>query len=209
MIEDARRYAPAAARNRQPILEVLRRHLPSRGLVLEIASGTGEHIAHIAGASGTDLIFQPSDPDQSSRVSIDAWAAALGLANVRPAIVVDAASEHWPIPRADAVLCINMIHIAPWRAAIGLISGAARVLPSGGLLYLYGPFRRDGQHTAPSNAAFDQDLRMRNPDWGVRDLEAVTALARAHGFAEPLIEDMPANNLSLIFRKQATPDGGL
>ena len=201
MNEDARRYAPAVARNREPILDVLRRHLPSRGLVLEVASGSGEHITHFAGASGPDLIFQPSDLDSAARASIDAWATTLGLPNIRSAIALDAASECWPIQCADVVLCINMIHIAPWVAAVGLMRGAAGVLPLGGMLYLYGPFRRDGRHTAPSNAAFDQGLRMRDPAWGVRDLEAVVAVADAHGFTQPLIVQMPANNLSLVFRK--------
>ena len=206
MTEDARRYAPAAARNRHPILDVLQRHLPACGLVLEVASGTGEHITHFARASGPDLIFQPSDPDSGARASIDAWAATLGLRNIRRAIALEAASEGWPIQSADVVLCINMIHIAPWVVTIGLMCGAAGVLPLGGVLYLYGPFRRDGRHTAPSNAAFDRDLRTQDPAWGVRDLEAVVALAEAHGFAPPLIEEMPANNLSLIFQRRSTLD---
>ena len=199
MTADTRLHAPATARNREPILEVLRRHLPPRGLVLEVASGSGEHTAHFAPAF-PELIFQPSDPDSEARASIDAWAAAFGLANVRPAIVLDATAEAWPIEAADAVLCINMIHIAPWAAAEGLVRGAARVLPPGGVLYLYGPFKRDGCHTAPSNEAFDRSLRLQNPDWGVRDLETVAALAEGHGFARPVIEQMPANNLSLVFR---------
>jgi SAM-dependent methyltransferase len=202
MNEGVRRYAPAVARNRDPILDVLRRYLPARGLVLEVASGTGEHVMHFAQASAPDLIFQPSDPDPGARASIDAWAAALGSRNIRPAIELDAASEAWPIARADVVLCINMIHIAPWAAAAGLVRGAARVLPPGGKLYLYGPFRRDGHPTAASNEAFDRDLRRNNPAWGVRDLEAVAALAEAHGFAEPLVTEMPANNLSLIFERR-------
>ena len=202
MTADARLFAPATARNREPILEVLRHHLPARGLVLDVASGSGEHVAHFAPAF-PDLVFQPSDPDPQARASIDAWTATLGPANVRPALALDAAAEAWPVDAADAVLCINMIHIAPWAAAEGLIRGAARLLPEGGVLYLYGPFRRDGQHTAPSNAAFDQSLRQRNPDWGVRDLEAVAALAEAHGFGPPTVEQMPANNLSLVFRRSA------
>lgn len=199
---DARLYAPATARNREPILQVLRRHLPSRGLVLDIASGSGEHVAHFS-PSFPGLVFQPSDPDAQARASIDAWTAALGLANVRPAITLDTTAEAWPIAAADAVLCINMIHISPWSAAEGLMRGAARLLPAGGVIYLYGPYRRDGGHTAPSNAAFDQSLRARNPEWGVRDLEAVSALAATHGFGPPTIEQMPANNLSLVFLKGA------
>ncbi len=203
MTDDARRSSPAAARNRDPILAVLTRHLPQRGLVLEIASGSGEHITHFARACGPDLIFQPSDPDADARRSIDAWAATLDLANLRAAIALDAAAKDWPIHHADAVLCINMIHIAPWQAAHGLMRGAARVLPPDGPLYLYGPFSRDGRHTAPSNERFDQDLRSRDPAWGVRGIEDVTALAVAAGFAPPLIEEMPANNLSLVFRRLA------
>ena len=202
MTGDARLHAPATARNREPILAVLRRHLPERGLVLEVASGSGEHILHVARAF-PGLDFQPSDPDPQARASIDAWSAATGLLNIKPALALDAAAAPWPISTADAVLCINMIHIAPWAAAAGLMRGAAALLRAGCMLYLYGPFRRDGAHTAPSNAAFDRSLRMQNPDWGVRDLEAVTTLAIAHGFAEPIVEAMPANNLSLIFRLRA------
>lgn len=201
MTKDARLYAPAAARNKGAIQAVLRDHLPKRGLVLEIASGTGEHVAHIAASSGPGLIFQPSDPDPHACESIDCWAGALGLTNVRPAIAIDAVSLDWPVATADAVLCINMIHIAPWVATNGLLRGAARLLPAGGLFYLYGPFRRDGRHTASSNADFDAGLRMQDCEWGVRDLEAVVEVAAANGFAPPQIEQMPANNLSLIFRK--------
>ena len=200
MTGDARLSAPAAARNRQPILDALKPHLPPRGLVLEVAGGTGEHVVHFAQAYPA-VIFQPSDPDPQHRASTDAWSAALDLANVRPAIALDVTAEVWPVEAADALVCINMIHIAPWTAAEGLMRGAGRVLPPGGLLYLYGPYRRGGQHTAPSNAAFDAGLRAQNPAWGVRDLEAVAALAAAQGLGEPLILEMPANNLSLVFRK--------
>ena len=195
-----KRHAPATARNRQPILDVLRPRLPAQGLVLEIASGSGEHIVHFAEAL-PDLVFQPSDPSADARASIDDWVQTEGLANVRPAVALDAALESWPIERADAVLCCNMIHIAPWEAAVGLIAGAAGVLADGGTLYLYGPYRRDGRHTAPSNEAFDRDLRQQNPAWGVRDLEAVVSLAAAKGFGPPEIIDMPANNLSLVFKR--------
>jgi len=201
MIDDTRRYAPATVRNRGPILDVLRHHLPRQGLVLEIASGSGEHITHFAADAGAGVIFQPSDPDVGARSSIDAWVKALGVMNVRPAIALDAAAETWPVDSADMVLSINMIHIAPWDATIGLMRGAARVIPAQGALFLYGPFRRGGSHTASSNEAFDRDLRLQNPAWGVRDLEAVTALALAVGFSAPIIEEMPANNLSLIFRR--------
>ena len=195
-----RRQAPAAARNRQPILDVLTPHLPTQGLVLEIASGSGEHIVYFAEAL-PDLVFQPSDPSPEARASIDDWVQALALGNVRPALALDAAGDVWPLERADTVICCNMIHIAPWEAAVGLIAGAGRILPKGGTLYLYGPYRRSGRHTAPSNEAFDLDLRRRNPAWGVRDLEAVTALAQAQGFGAPEIIDMPANNLSLVFKR--------
>jgi hypothetical protein len=192
-----RRQAPAAARNRAPILDVLRPHLPARGLVLEVASGSGEHTAHFAKAL-PHLAFQPSDPDPAARASIDAWADS--LANVRPALTLDAAAETWPIERADAVVCINMTHIAPWAATVGLIRGAARLLPANGALFLYGPYFRRGVATAPGNLAFDHDVRARNPAWGLRDLDAVASLAAQHGFAAPQIVEMPANNLSLVFR---------
>lgn len=197
---DPRRFSPSVARNRDAILARLRDVLPPAGLLLEVASGGGEHAVHFAAAL-PGLVFQPSDPAPASRASIDAWAAAAGLANLRPALALDAVSPDWPVAAADAVLCINMIHIAPWAAAVGLVAGAARLLSAGGLLYLYGPFRRAGRHTAPSNDAFDRDLRESNAEWGVRDLEAVTALAAACGFAAPEVIDMPANNLSLAFRR--------
>ena len=195
-----KRHAPATARNRQPILDVLRPRLPAHGIVLEVASGSGEHIVHFAEAL-PDLVFQPSDPDAEARASIDDWVQTQGLGNVRTAMALDAARESWPIEHADAVLCCNMIHIAPWEAAVGLITGAAGVLAGGGTLYLYGPYRREGRHTAPSNEAFDRDLRQRNPAWGVRDLEAVATLAVAREFGPPEIIDMPANNLSLVFKR--------
>ncbi len=209
MNTDAKLHAPATERNRAPILDVLRRYMPQRGLVLEIASGSGEHVVHFAAALGPHLVFQPTDADAGARASVDAWVASQHLANVRPALRLDAASETWPIEAADAVVCINMIHISPWTATVGLMRGAARVLresmrpgqqASDKVLYLYGPYKRDGRHTAPSNDAFDAGLRERNPLWGVRDLEAVSAMAVKHGFGPPVIEPMPANNLSVIFR---------
>jgi hypothetical protein len=147
------------------------------------------------------LTFQPSDPDHSARASIDDWARTLGLANVRPALPLDTSAGAWPVAKADAILCINMIHISPWDATVGLIEGAARTLPAAGVLYLYGPYRRAGHPTAPSNEAFDQDLKSRNPAWGLRSLEDVAALAARHGFAAPTVVEMPANNLSVVFRK--------
>ena len=198
---DPRRSAPAALRNREPILAVLRGHLPARGTVLEVASGSGEHVVHFAAAL-PHLTFQPSDPEPAARASIDAWVAASGVANVLPALDLDAAAESWPVASADSVLCINMVHIAPWRATIGLIEGASRLLAPQGVLFLYGPYRRGGLDTAPSNAAFDAELRARNPDWGLRDLERVEEIAEACGFAPAIIEPMPANNLSLVFRRR-------
>jgi hypothetical protein len=195
-----RREAPAAARNRDPILEVLRRHLPPKGLVLEFASGTGEHVVHFAAAL-PQLRFQPSDPNDSARASIDDWVKTRGLANVRPALALDAAKGKWPVEDVSAILCINMIHISPWAATVGLIEGAGDALPAGGVLFLYGPYRRAGVATAPSNEAFDADLRARNADWGLRQLEEVEVLAGRNGFAAPTIVEMPANNLCLVFRK--------
>ncbi|MDR6287684.1 MULTISPECIES: DUF938 domain-containing protein [Inquilinus] len=200
MMTDHRQHAPAAARNRDPILTVLREVLPRAGTVLEIASGSGEHILHFAQAM-PDLVFQPSDPSPEARQSIAAWAAESGLANLRPPLVLDAAAPPWPIAAANAVLCINMIHISPWAATEGLMRGAAALLPPGAPLYLYGPYRRAGAPTAPSNEEFDRSLRSRDPAWGLRDLEAVAALAAAAGFAGPAVTEMPANNLSVVFRR--------
>jgi SAM-dependent methyltransferase len=168
--------------------------------VLEIASGSGEHVVHFAAAL-PGVKFQPTDPHEPSRASIDAWAAEHGLANVRPALALDVTAPTWPVAEADAVVCINMIHIAPWAATLGLLRGAALVLRPGGVLFLYGPYRRGGAHTAASNAAFDEDLRARNPAWGIRDLEAVAAAAQAEGFGAPAVVAMPANNFSVIFRR--------
>ncbi len=195
---DPRRFAPAVARNRDPLLAAIRPLLPEAGLVLEIASGSGEHAIHFAAAM-PGLTFQPSDPQPEARESIDAWVAASGLANIRPALAIDAAAPGWPIATADAVVCINMIHIAPWSATEGLLRGAAAILPPGAPLILYGPFRRGGVHTASSNAAFDDDLRARDPAWGVRDLETVAALAASCGFGPPTVIEMPANNLTVVF----------
>ena len=195
----ARLHAPAAERNAAPILHVLRAHLPPAGLVLEIASGTGQHAAHFAPAFPA-LHWQPTDPDPEHRASIDAWAAP--HPNILPAIDLNAAAPHWPITQAGAVLCINMIHIAPWQAALGLIAGAARILPAGGLLALYGPYRRAGMPLEPGNAAFDADLRARNPAWGLRETETVAAHAAQAGFGPARIETMPADNLMLLFYRE-------
>lgn len=195
---DPRQHAPATARNRDAILAVLHRLAPASGTVLEVASGSGEHAAHFAAAL-PGLVFQPTDPDAARRASIDAWCA--GIANVRPALALDATTGPWPAGPFDLLLCCNMIHIAPWEAAEGLVAGAGRVLSPGGVLLLYGPFRRQGVKTAPGNEAFDADLRARNPAWGVRDLESVDALARAAGFGGAEITEMPANNLCVAWRR--------
>ncbi|MDY0884590.1 DUF938 domain-containing protein [Dongia soli] len=199
MMNDQRLHYPATARNRDPILAVLRQILPPRGLVLEIASGSGEHIVHFAEAL-PHLDFQPSDPITEAVQSIDAWRQSAGLANIRPALTLDAAAASWPVEDLGAVLCINMIHISPWEATEGLMRNAAACLPAGAPLYLYGPYKRGGRHTAASNEDFDANLKARDPRWGVRDLEAVAALAAAAGFSAPTVTEMPANNLSLVFR---------
>ncbi len=195
---DHRRVAPAAARNREPILAVLRSVLPARGTVLEIASGTGEHVVHFAAALPA-LRFQPSDPDAAALESVAAWVATAGLDNVLPPLRLDAAAEGWPIAQGDAILCINMIHIAPWAATQGLIAGAGRLLQAGAPLFLYGPYRRAGRVLEPSNDAFDRDLKSRDPAWGLRLLEDVAAMAAAAGFAAPEVTEMPANNLGVVF----------
>ncbi|MGF6726059.1 hypothetical protein P3T43_005447 [Paraburkholderia sp. GAS41] len=196
-----RQHAPAAERNREPILAVLRQVLPASGVVLEIASGSGQHVTHFAAAL-PGLIWQPSDPDVHARESIAAWTAHSGLANVRAPLELSVERASWGIDAAQAVVCINMIHISPWTATEALFDGASRLLDSGGVLYLYGPYRRHGAHTAPSNEVFDQHLRERNPAWGVRNMEAVVALGEAQGLTcrEPV--GMPANNFSLVLTKR-------
>ncbi|MDF3837489.1 DUF938 domain-containing protein [Cupriavidus basilensis] len=197
---DARRIAPATDRNRDAILAVLRRVLPESGLVLEIASGTGQHAAYFAAAL-PGLTWQPSDPDATARASIEGWTAHAGLANVRAPLVLDVRQQPWGIEAAQAMVCINMIHIAPWAAAEALFAGAGRLLPAGGVLYLYGPYRRNGEHTAPSNAVFDAQLRSADAEWGVRNMEDVAALGEAEGFRMDEPVPMPVNNFSLVFRK--------
>lgn len=199
-MSDPRLSAPSTLRNREPILAVLRDALPALGLVLEVASGSGEHVTYFAAAL-PDLTFQPSDPDADALASIAAWTAESGLGNIRPPLQLDAAAPDWPVKAADAIICINMIHIAPWSAAEGLVAQAGRILPKGGVLYLYGPYRRPGRALEPSNLAFDQSLKARDPAWGLRELDAVAALTAAAGFAEPEVTEMPANNLSLVFRR--------
>lgn len=190
-----------AERNKGPILEVLRGVLPARGTVLEIASGTGQHVAHFAAALA-GLTWQPSDPDPQRRAAITARLAAARLPNVLAPLALDVHAEPWPVPGpVEAIVCINMIHIAPESATAALIGGAQRRLAGAAarVLFLYGPFTQGGQHTAPSNAAFDASLRAENPAWGVRDLDAVTRLASASGFARTAVVPMPANNLSVVF----------
>ena len=198
--EDGRRSAPAALRNREPILEVLREILPASGLVLEVASGTGEHGVHMA-RHLPHLQWQPSDPLPEARRSIAAWARSEDLRNLLPPLDLDAAREVWPIDQAAAIVCINMVHISPWEATLGLMRGAGRILPAGGVLYLYGPYKRGDRPLETGNAAFDADLRARDPRWGLREVEDVAACAKAQGLALERSVEMPANNLSLIFRK--------
>lgn len=199
---DPRRHAPATLRNREAIFAALRQELPAEGTVLEIASGSGEHAAWMA-PQLPKLVWQPSDFDAEALPSIDAHAGDAGAANIRRAVQLDVTQHGWPVAAADAILCCNMIHIAPWSAAEGLFAGAARLLPVGAPLLLYGPFKRDGKHTAPSNETFDAAfLKARNPLWGVRCLDTeVTPLAAANGFKRSAIHDMPANNLTVVFRK--------
>ena len=191
---------PATLRNRDDILDVLRGILPASGTVLEIASGSGEHAVHFARAF-PGLAFQPTDPDGAALKSIAAWAEETGLKNIRASLLLDAASPTWPVTSANAILCINMIHIAPWRAAEGLMRGAAKILQTGSPLYLYGPYRQASVLTAPSNEAFDASLKSRNTEWGLRNLEDVAALAAQVGFSAPDVTQMPANNLSVVFRR--------
>jgi Protein of unknown function (DUF938) len=211
-MNDARQYAPATERNRDPILEVLLEVLPPIGAVLEISSGTGEHAAYFAPRLQPRL-WIPTDLSVTARDSIEAWRAAsqipqgsaTGADNLSPPIALDASQARWAVEDMTfgepigAIVNINMIHIAPWSACLGLMAGAGRILPKGGILYLYGPFKQNGEHTAPSNAAFDQSLQMRDREWGVRDLEAVIAAAEAEGLTFVKTYSMPANNLSIVF----------
>ncbi|HEY0709001.1 MAG TPA: DUF938 domain-containing protein [Polyangia bacterium] len=198
---NTRRHAPATTRNREPILEVLRRVLPAEGTVLEIASGTGEHAVFFA-AAFPRLIWQPTDADAGALASIAAWTSESSASNVATPLPLDVSASTWPIERADAIFCANMIHIAPWAACLGLLSGAGRCLPPGAPLVTYGPYRIGGAHTSESNAAFDADLRARNPLWGVRDLEAVVEVASANGLDLAERVAMPANNQTLVFRRR-------
>ncbi|HEY0115936.1 MAG TPA: DUF938 domain-containing protein [Allosphingosinicella sp.] len=194
----ARRSAPHVARNAEPIVEVLRSALPQSGLVLEVASGTGEHALHFARAF-PHLTFQPSDPDPLALASIEAWRSE-GPENLLEPLKLDARADEWPVEQADALLCINMVHISPWSATEGLMRGAARVLGPGAPMILYGAYRRAGTVTAPSNEAFDRSLRSRSPLWGLRQVEEVAEEAARRGLLLERIVEMPANNLTLLFR---------
>ncbi len=204
---DARQYAPATQRNRQPILEVLLQVLPTTGTVLEIASGTGEHAVFFA----THLLprkWLPSDSNPQLRASIAAWSKHYSGDNLYPPLNIDAREPVWAVENnasfdtleITAIVNINMIHISPWSACLGLMAGAGRILPPGGILYMYGPFKQDGKHTAPSNAAFDESLRAQNPEWGVRNLEDVIAAAGKQNLTLLNTFQMPANNLSVVFQ---------
>lgn len=195
--EADKRHAPATLRNRDAILAVLLEALPPSGLVLEVASGSGEHAVHFAAALPA-LDWQPSDPDPAALASIEAWRGEAGLPNLHAPILLDAAAD-WPIDRADAILCINMVHISPWAATVGLFTHGARLLRKDAPLILYGPYFQADVAPAPSNVAFDASLRTRDPRWGIRALEDVAVLATAQGFALDRVQAMPANNLTLIF----------
>ena len=211
---DNRQFAPATGRNRDAIAAVLQRVLPKTGLVVEIGAGSGEHAAYFA-PRFPGLTWQPTEPDADGRASIKAWAEAANVPNLRPPLDLDVTRAVWPVTEADAVFCANMIHISPWQCCLGLMAGAGRILtPRGedgetpdrdqkkaGVLVLYGPFKRDGEHTAPSNADFDAGLKSRDPAWGVRDLSEVTEAALDNGLALEQTVDMPANNLMAIFRR--------
>ena len=191
---------PSAERNKGPILDVLARVLPRRGLVLEIASGTGQHVVHFAKAL-PDLTWQPSDPDGELRESVALRVAEEHLANINRPIDLDVTRLPWPVPTADAVLAINMIHVAPWSATLALFEGAKALLSTDHVLVLYGPYRRYGHHTSESNAQFDLDLRTHNPEWGLRDLEAVSDVAAGTGFVLAETVEMPANNFTLVCKR--------
>jgi SAM-dependent methyltransferase len=199
---EAKRIAPATQRNREAITSVLRDILPAKGVVLEVASGTGEHVVHFA-AAFPDLTWQPSDYDPAGLASIEAWSSESGLPNILSPLRIDASAADWPLTRAEAIICINMAHIAPWEASEGLFAGAARLLAPGAPLYLYGPYREAGVATAESNEAFDVSLKARNPAWGLRSVERMNALAAHFGFALEARVEMPANNLSLFYKRFA------
>lgn len=196
-LADGRWFSAPSERNKQPILDVLSRVLPPRGLVLEIASGTGQHVVHFAGVLAA-LQWQPSDPDPELRRSIRERSAQARLPNVLPPVDLDVQRLPWPIGRVDAIVCSNMVHVAPWAATLALMEGARTALAAGGVLFLYGPYRRGGRHTSPGNEAFDAALRAEDPEWGLRDVEGVIGEAKREGFVLREIVEMPANNLSVV-----------
>jgi cyclopropane fatty-acyl-phospholipid synthase-like methyltransferase len=203
-VDDRKQYSPSAARNLGPITSVVLEMFPKRGRVLEIASGSGQHVVALAEAL-PDVAWQPSDPDAAARWSIAVWIAATGRLNVEPPQAIDVTRADWEasvVGPFDGIVCINMLHISPWAACRGLMRGAGATLTPGGLLYLYGAYRRGGRHTVPSNAEFDASLRLRNPQWGVRNLEDVEAEARSNGLDLAQVIEMPNNNLSLVFRRR-------
>ncbi len=197
--DTAKRHAPATLRNRDAIADVLSRELPASGMVLEVASGSGEHIIHFAGRFPA-LNWQPSDPDPIARRSTAAWIEDAALSNILPPIDIDTSTPDWPIGATAAIVCINMTHIAPWVATLGLFAGAARLLEHGAPLILYGPFLKADSETAPSNIAFDAQLRSRDSAYGLRAVEDIDRLAEAHGFVRTACHSMPANNLTLVYR---------
>jgi Protein of unknown function (DUF938) len=203
-----KQFAPATQRNREAILEVLLQVLPTNGTILEIASGTGEHATYFA-PNLKPRKWLPSDPSAIARDSIAAWSQELSSANLYPPIELDASLPVWSVESMDlkdlsicAIANINMIHISPWNACLGLMAGAGRILPSGGILYMYGPYKIDGKHTAPSNEAFDSSLQIQNPEWGVRDLDDAIAAAKAQKLTLLKTIQMPANNLSVVFQRE-------
>jgi SAM-dependent methyltransferase len=200
---DQRMFSPSAARNSAPILAVLKRVLPTHGLVLEIGCGTGEHAMCFAEAI-PNVTWQPSDPDADSRVSTASWIKFKGLSNVLEPLDLDVCSTLWGVEQKaplDAIVSLNMVHIAPWSAALGLFAGAGRLLGAGGVLFLYGPFMRNGVHNAPSNAAFDVSLKERNPSWGVRDITDLERVGEASQLVLSETIEMPANNMALVFSR--------
>ena len=199
--DDLKLTSPAALRNRGPISNILQNSLPKTGTILEIASGSGEHIVHFAQIMPS-LTWQPTDLATDALASIQARIDDGGASNIEQPLQLDASTECWPVEQADGVIAINMVHISPWSATMGVIKGASKLLSTDQPLVFYGPYRQDGRAFASSNAQFDVDLRQRNPDWGIRKLEDVTALAREAGFTLDRIIDMPANNLTVIFRRQ-------
>jgi len=198
----AKGFAPATERNRQPILDVLRRVLPPKGLVLEVASGTGQHVLFFSEHLPA-LEWQPTDTSSDALRSIGAWVAEAARENLLPPLELDVRWPDWPVTTADALMCINMIHISPWETTEALFRGASGLLTGGSHLITYGPYRLHGEHTAPSNSAFDESLRSRNAHWGVRDIDELAELGSRTGFTLQDRVDMPANNMTLVWTRSA------